>query len=100
MHRLVPRELMGRVSSLDWLVSISLTPISFALAGPLALAIGTEATLAGAGVLGGLSVLAFMFLPGLRDIERAGGHSAPGRRLNERERRALEFLNDGSGAAP
>ena len=100
MHRLVPTELMGRVSSLDWLVSISLTPVSFALAGPLALAIGTEATLAGAGVLGGLSVLAFMFLPGLRDIERAGEHSAPGRRPNERERRALEFLNDGSGAAP
>jgi hypothetical protein len=96
MHRLVPAELMGRVSSLDWLVSISLTPLSFALAGPLALTFGTEATLAGAGCLGGLLVLAFLFLPGVRAIERPGHHSAPGRPLDERERDALEFLNVGS----
>jgi MFS family permease len=96
MHRLVPAELMGRVSSLDWLVSISLTPLSFALAGPLALTFGTEATLAGAGCLGGLLVLAFLFLPGVRAIERPGNHSAPGRALNQRERDALEFLNVGS----
>jgi MFS family permease len=99
MHRLVPSELLGRVSSLDWLVSIALTPVSFALAGPLALAVGTDATLAGAGVLGGFCVLAFLFLPGVRDIERAGDHSAPGRAPNERERRMLDFLNDGSGTA-
>jgi hypothetical protein len=97
MHRLVPAELLGRVSSLDWLVSISLTPLSFALAGPLALTFGTEATLAGAGTLGGLLVLAFLFLPGVRAIERPGSHSAPGRALNDRERDALEFLNAGSG---
>ena len=93
----VPASMLGRVSSLDWLVSISLTPLSFALAGPLALTFGTEATLAGAGCLGGLLVLAFLFLPGVRAVERPGNHSASGRALNERERDALEFLNDGSG---
>ena len=34
MQRLVPRRLLGRVSSLDWMVSIGLVPLSFALTGP------------------------------------------------------------------
>jgi MFS family permease len=73
MHRHVPPELLGRVSSLDWLVSSGLTPISFALTGPVALAVGNEAALAGAGVLGGTVVLAFLALPGLRAIEAGTG---------------------------
>ncbi len=35
-QRLVPRHLLGHVSSLDWFVATGLTPISFALVGPLA----------------------------------------------------------------
>jgi MFS family permease len=70
MHRHVPTELLGRVSALDWLVSIGLTPISFALAGPLAEAIGAEATLIGAGVLATIASFAFLAVPGLRDPER------------------------------
>jgi hypothetical protein len=76
MHRLVPAELLGRVSSFDWLVSTGLTPVSYALAGPVALALGNEATLALAGVLGGVSVLAFLRLPGLRASEVSGAHLA------------------------
>ena len=41
----VPPELRGRVHSLDWFVSIGLTPISFALTGPVSKAIGIDATL-------------------------------------------------------
>lgn len=70
MHRLVPSELLGRVSSLDWLVSTSLIPVSFALTGPIASAIGARATLAGAGIVGGLAVLGFLLLPGVRAIEK------------------------------
>ena len=70
MHRHVPSELLGRVSALDWLVSIGLTPISFALAGPLAEAVGVEATLIGAGVLAGIASIAFLAVPGIRDPER------------------------------
>jgi len=78
-HRLVPRPLQGRVSSLDWFVSIGLLPLSFALTGPVAAAIGARATLIGAGVLGGLVTLAFLYVPGMRDIERQGllDRSAP-----------------------
>ncbi|MGI8708275.1 MAG: MFS transporter [Actinomycetota bacterium] len=69
MHKLVPSDLLGRVSSLDWMVSTTLIPLSFALTGPIAHAIGEEATLAGAGVLGGGLILAFLLTPGLRRIE-------------------------------
>jgi MFS family permease len=78
MHRLVPPELLGRVSSFDWLVSTGLTPVSFALAGPVALVLGNEATLALAGVLGGVAVLAFLGLPGLRNTEISAAHLATG----------------------
>jgi hypothetical protein len=35
MSRRVPPDLRGRVHSLDWFVSIALTPVSFALTGPV-----------------------------------------------------------------
>jgi MFS family permease len=44
LQRRVPPELLGRVASLDFFVSISLMPISMALAGPVAELIGLTAT--------------------------------------------------------
>jgi len=70
-QRHVPAALLGRVSSLDWLISIGLLPLSFALTGPVTGAIGAKATLIGAGVLGGLITFAALYLPGMRDIESA-----------------------------
>lgn len=70
-QRLVPGRLLGRVSSLDWFVSIGLLPVSFALTGPVASALGVRATLVGAGVLGAIVTLSFLFLPGMRTLERA-----------------------------
>lgn len=72
MHRLVPTALLGRVTSLDWLVSISLTPVSFALVGPVSEAIGLDATFIWSGILGGIGVMAFLLVPGVRDTERDG----------------------------
>jgi hypothetical protein len=69
MQRLVPTELLGRVSSFDWFVSVSLIPVSFAVTGPIAAAIGPEATLIGAGVVGVPATLVFLFLPGMRATE-------------------------------
>lgn len=69
-QRRVPGHLLGRVTSLDWLVALSLTPISFAIVGPVADAIGVRETLVGAGVLGAAIAIAFLFLPGMRDLER------------------------------
>ncbi len=72
MHRLVPRELLGRVTSLDWMVSISLTPVSYALVGPVSDAIGLNAVFIGVGILGTLFFMAFLLVPGIRDTERDG----------------------------
>src|SRR5690242_18486241 len=68
-QRHVPASLLGRVSSLDWLISIGLLPLSFAVTGPVSDAVGVRATLLGAGILGGAVTLGALFLPGMRDIE-------------------------------
>jgi MFS family permease len=70
-QRNVPAALLGRVSSLDWLISIGLLPLSFALTGPVSGAIGVRATLVGAGVLGAFITLAALLVPGVRAVERA-----------------------------
>ena len=62
----VPRELLGRVSSLDWMLSIGLVPVSFIATGPIAELIGVAQTLVLAGVLGGTVFLAFLLLPEMR----------------------------------
>ncbi|MGZ6672848.1 MAG: MFS transporter [Solirubrobacteraceae bacterium] len=71
MSSRVPPELRGRVHSLDWFVSIGLTPISFALTGPVSKAIGTDATLVLAGVLPMVVCAVLYVVAGLRrDEER------------------------------
>ena len=51
LQRRVPPDLLGRVASLDFFVSISLMPISMALAGPVSEAIGLRSTFLIAGVV-------------------------------------------------
>jgi hypothetical protein len=70
-QRLVPNRLLGRVSSFDWFISIGLIPVSYALTGPLAAWLGARTTLVAAGVLGAIATGAFLFLPGMRDVERS-----------------------------
>ncbi|MEP6759527.1 MAG: MFS transporter [Actinomycetota bacterium] len=72
MQTLVPNELLGRVSSLDWMITILGAPISFLVVGPAAAAFGADAVLIVAGILGAGSALAFMFMPGARGPERDG----------------------------
>jgi hypothetical protein len=72
MQRLVPGELLGRVSSLDWMISILGTPVSFLVVGPLAKAFGADAVLIAAGVIGAAATAVFAFMPGALDPERDG----------------------------
>jgi MFS family permease len=51
LQRRVPPHLLGRVASLDFFVSVSLMPVSFALAGPVADAIGLRTTFYIAGIV-------------------------------------------------
>jgi hypothetical protein len=68
----VPGGLLGRVTSLDWFVSTSLVPVSFALTGPVSGAIGVQTTLVLAGVIACSVTLSFLYVPGVRDLERSG----------------------------
>jgi MFS family permease len=78
LQQLVPRALLGRVSSLDWLVSTGLVPLSFALTGPVSGILGVETTIVGAGLLGAVLMGGLLFWPGVRDPERLPD---PGARL-------------------
>jgi MFS family permease len=71
-QRHVPNALLGRISSLDWLISIGLLPLSFALTAPVAAVVGVRATLVGAAVIGAAVTFGAFLLPGMRDIERPG----------------------------
>jgi predicted MFS family arabinose efflux permease len=72
MQRLVPNEILGRVSSLDWMITILGAPVSFLVVGPLAAAFGADSVLIVAGILGAAATLLFMVMPGARDPERDG----------------------------
>jgi len=67
----VPERAQSRVSSYDALGSFVLMPIGFALAGPLADAIGTSATLWGAFVLDLGCLAAILAIPSVWAIRRA-----------------------------
>jgi hypothetical protein len=101
--RLVPERLLGRVSSFDWFISIGLVPLSFAITGPVAAVFGARTTLVGAGILGGIVTFGFLFLPGMRDVERSGDLA---RASAEDDEPALGFLADdpmlpiGAGETP
>ena len=68
-QRHVPPALLGRVSSLDWLISIGLLPLSFALTGPVSAVLGVQGTLIAGGIVGGLVTFGALLLPGMRAIE-------------------------------
>jgi MFS family permease len=68
-QRHTPAGLLGRISSLDWLISISLLPLSFAITGPVADVVGVRATLVGAGLIGAAATFGALFIPGMRDVE-------------------------------
>jgi len=68
-QRHVPASMLGRVSSLDWLISIGLLPLSFALTAPVAGLFGARTTLIGAGLIGGAITFGALFLPGMREVE-------------------------------
>ena len=66
----VPSRLLGRVSSLDWLVSSSLIPLSYGLAGPVSRSIGIRMTFGLAGLVGAAVILVPLLSRGLRAVEK------------------------------
>jgi len=61
LQRVVPEDVLARVSAYDWIGSLGLLPVGYVLVGPLAASLGLEVTLlaaAGGVVLTGLAPLA------------------------------------------
>ena len=73
----IPREALSRVFSYDWVGSLVLMPLGFAVAGPLAMAIGIDATLWLAAGLLFASSIAVALVPGVRRITRRDDDDAP-----------------------
>jgi MFS family permease len=72
----VPGQMLGRVSSFDFMVSFSLMPLSFALTGPLAALVGTRKLMLVAGIAASVLVFAILLVPGVRE-RNAEAQSSP-----------------------
>jgi MFS family permease len=68
LQRNVPEHALSRISSFDWLGSVALNPIGYALIGPLAAAIGTPETLVVAAALNIGVCISVVLLPSVRAV--------------------------------
>ena len=64
----VPEHALSRISSFDWLGSIALNPLGYALIGPLATTIGTTQALITCGVINLMAAVGVVFVPSVRRI--------------------------------
>lgn len=77
LHTLIPAGEISRVSSWDALGSFIATPVGFAITGPIALAIGTEATLVGAAAVFLVTTLVALAFPSVRDLTYGKAQAPP-----------------------
>jgi MFS family permease len=68
LQRNVPGHALSRISSFDWLGSVALNPIGYALIGPIAAALGTSQTLAVAAVLNIAVCVSVVLVPSVRRV--------------------------------
>lgn len=73
LQRNVPGHALSRISSFDWLGSVALNPIGYALIGPIAALIGNPETLVVAAILNVSVCLSVILVPSVRHI----GMTAP-----------------------
>jgi len=74
----IPQQVLGRVSSYDWMASLVLQPVAYAAVGPMSESIGLTQTLliaAGIGIVANLGVLAVPSVRGLRRREEESSHA-------------------------
>ena len=77
MQQEIPAGKLSRVYSYDALGSIGLVPLGYALAGPVAEAVGVRATLWGAAALGIAVTLAVLLVRDVRTLERKVATPSP-----------------------
>jgi MFS family permease len=81
--RHIPPQALSRVSAYDWMGSLALLPLGFAIAGPLAGAVGARTVLAVGAVVALVMLLAAMVPRGTRELT----DGRPERRLSRAARR-------------
>jgi hypothetical protein len=67
-QRFVPEHLLSRLSSFDWLGSVALNPIGYALVGPLASRIGIAQTIYIAATVNAAISVIVAILPAIRGL--------------------------------
>lgn len=80
LQREVPRELLARVISLDWLCSFALMPLGFALTGPAVNAFGRTAVLVTGAVAVVVTTLAALMVRGVMEFAEPGRGATHGAR--------------------
>jgi hypothetical protein len=68
LQRNVPDHALSRISSFDWLGSVALNPIGYALIGPIAVTIGTPETLVIAAALNVAVCIGVVLVPSVRGV--------------------------------
>ncbi|WP_208904014.1 MFS transporter [Streptomyces incarnatus] len=71
VQKLIPEEVLSRVSSYDWLISFTVAPLGYAAAGPLAEAIGVTRTLELALAFVVAGVVAVLLVPRVRQLRQS-----------------------------
>ena len=73
----IPNEVLGRVDSVSWMVSIAIMPLAFAVAGPVADAIGVRNALYIAAAIGVASSAGALLSRGVRELQRLEDEPTP-----------------------
>ena len=68
VQRHIPADAVSRVASIDWVMSGGLLPLGFAIAGPLATAVGVRSTLAVSATWIVLSTAVVLAVPSVRNL--------------------------------
>ena len=68
LQRNVPEHALSRISSFDWLGSVALNPLGYALIGPIAVAVGAPEALGVAAVLNMATCVGVVLLPSVQAI--------------------------------
>jgi MFS family permease len=80
MQVLIPDKVRSRVDSYDWLVSLVIMPVGFAIVGPLSASAGFAPTLVAAAAVASVPCALVVLVPGIRGVRRtpAGEIVGPG----------------------
>jgi MFS family permease len=70
MQTLIPDQVRSRVDSYDWLVSLVIMPVGYAVAGPLSSSAGLTPTLVAAAIVISVPCALVVLVPGIRGVRR------------------------------